>query len=142
MKLPAQYFKIIINELKGIKELINEATTPDDKLYFFSASFGIINRIMNLHYDPLLVFIHQILQNVHMTMTQRLASAKTGVGGIPNTFPTAFMDSLANNFSELINAFENNDENQIREVLEKFTNLSYATTGNGFYLLLLGKLPI
>ena len=141
MNIPDHYFELILNEFIEIQKLCDEAKSPEDKLYFFSASYGIINRIMNFHCEPLLIFMHQILQNVQNTMSQRLSSPKTP-GSISNSLPSELFDSLFSYFSKLILEFEKKDENKIREVLEKISNLSYATTGNGFYLYLRGKLAI
>ena len=91
MNLPEQYFELILKELNESKELVDEATSIEDKLYFFSSSFGIINRVMNFHYDPLLVFIHQALANAHTNISKRMNSPhKPGV--VSMSIPNAKFD--------------------------------------------------
>lgn len=141
MKIPEKYYEIILNEFKDVEKLAKEATNIDDKLYFFSASFGVINRVMNFHYDPLLVFIHQVLQTTHQSLLQRFSAPKIP-GSISNIVPDEMINSLFKNFSQLISEFEKKEDQKIREVLQKFSILSYATTGNGYYLYLKEKLII
>ncbi len=142
MKIQEEFYEIILEEFKNVSKLCNDTNLlPEDKLYFFSASYGVINRIMNFNCEPILIFIHQILQSTHQAFAQRL-SQRLMPGIISNSFPDVFWDKLFLYFSELISAFENKDENKIREILEKFSNLGYATSGNGFYLFLNEKLKI
>jgi len=141
MNIPDNYFDLIVNEFKEVEKLCEEAKSPDDKLYFFSASYGIINRVMNFHCEPILVFMHQMLQTSHQMVAKRLATPKN-MDNISNSLPNEIFESLFSYFSLLIKEFEKKDENKIREVLEKFSNLSYATSGNGFYLYLRGKLLV
>ncbi len=58
MNVPEEFMKMIIDEFGSIEEMFNENPSIDDKLYFFSGSFGVINRVMNFHTDPTLIFIH------------------------------------------------------------------------------------
>ncbi|NOY08478.1 MAG: hypothetical protein GXP33_06525 [Spirochaetes bacterium] len=141
MNIPDNYRKMIIEELESIEKLCKEASAFEDKLYFFSGSFGILNRIMNFYTDPTLIFMHQVLQTTHQAFFQRI-NTKTIPGVIYNTIPESFIDSLFLYLSELRAAFEENDQNKIWQVLEKFSVLTYATTGNGFFLYLRGKLKI
>lgn len=141
MNIPDDYLKIIVNEFKEVEQLCKSAVAPEDKLYFFSATYGILNRVMNLHYDSILIFSHQILQAVHQTLAQRLSTATTN-SPVSSSVPTIMLDSLTVYLPELTSAFEERDDNKIRAILEKYNTLSYATSGNGFYLLLKGKLQL
>ncbi|MCK4906075.1 MAG: hypothetical protein KAS64_00915 [Spirochaetes bacterium] len=141
MNISDQYFELILNELKEVQKLCSDANSPEDKLYFFSASYGILNRVMNFYCEPTLVFMHQILQATHQAFSQRLSMPKKAET-ISNSFPNKMWESLFSYFSLLILEFEKKDENKIREVLEKFSNLSYSISGNGFYLYLREKLVI
>jgi hypothetical protein len=141
MKISDSYHDIILNEFNEVEKLCNEASSPDDKLYFFTASFGVINRIMNLYCDPTLIFMHNILKDAHQAIANRLTISKNPEN-ISSSLPKDMWDSLFYYFSELKLAFEKKDEVKIREVLEKFSNLIYATSGNGFYLYLRKKLVL
>ena len=141
MNIPSQHYKTILEEFNKISQLCNDAKYLEDKLYFFSASFGIINRVMNFHCDPLLVFMHHILQTTHQGFVQRISQFQNP-NLISNNIPDIFWDKLYLYFLELIKSFENKDVENIREILEKFTYLTYATTGNGFYLFISKKLTL
>lgn len=141
MKIPDNYHQLILNEFKEVEKICSEVKIPEDKLYLFSACYGIVNRIMNLHYHPTLVFMHQILQSTHQIMTQRLTAPRVP-GSVLNNIPDEMVTALFSYFSQLITAFENKSEAEIREVLEKFSNLTYVATGNGSYLYLRGKLVL
>ena len=128
MNIPDHYFELILNELIEVQKLCDEAKSSEDKLYFFSASYGIINRVMNFHCEPLLVFMHQILQIAHQTMSQRASSPKTP-GSISNSLPNELFDSLFSYFSKLVLEFEKKDENKIEvfvKILKKEENLLLA----------------
>lgn len=139
MKITEESYNIILKEFKEIENLCKDALSPEDKLYFFSASFGVVNRVMNFESDSILIFIHQILHTAHQTISQRLNSPKRD-GVVSTSLPDEMWDALYDYFSELVSAFEKKNVNTIYMVLEKFAKLSYATTGNGFYLYLSGKI--
>lgn len=140
MNLPDEYHKILLDEFEKILTQCNNVPLLEDKLYFFSASYGITNKIMNLHCEPILIFMHQILNSVYNGFIQRLSLKPAQA--ISRSIPDIFVESLFSYFSELISAFKDKDEVKIREVLEKFTNLWYATNGNGFYLFLNKKIKL
>jgi hypothetical protein len=143
MKIPNNFHEIILKEFNEIEKLCSETDSIEDKLYYFSASYGIVNRIMNLYCDSTLVFMHQILQTTCQSLVQRLANSKVQMPTIiSSAFPNEMIAALLLSFSELRLAFEKKDEDGIRKVLEKFSNLTYATTGNGYYLYLQKKLLI
>lgn len=139
MKLSNEYHEIILNEFYEIERLWNESEILIDKLYFFSASFGIINRVMNLQYEPILAFMHQILNGVHQAVSQRLASHSPTKSG---EFPPEMIDAMMTSFLNLRDAFEAKNDERMWKALEKLSNLTYATTGNGFYLYLQGKIVL
>lgn len=141
MNISDQYHQMIVEEMKEVEKMYSDAKSPEDKLYFFSAIYGIINRVMNFQCDSLLVFMHQILQVVHQAISQRFTGPNIP-GAVSSSIPNEFWVSLLSYLLELRLAFENKDDDKIREVLEKFSNLWYATSGNGFYLYLRGKLVI
>ncbi len=141
MNISDNYYEIILNELKQVQKNCNETKNPNDKLYFFSASFGILNRVLNLECHSILVFMHQVLNQLHQAVNHRLQTP-SAPGSIANAFPTELWDKIFSTYGELIDNFEKKDEDAIRKSLEKLTLISYATTGNGYYLYLQKKLSI
>ena len=139
MTLHEEYRRIIIGDLNKAIEMAKTVEYPEDKMYFFSISFASIQRIINLQYNQTLVFVHQILQSTHQSIMQRLATRSHLVSqGTPESFielPFIYLNNLLQAISE-------NSENRIWSVLEEFSQLWYATSGNGFYLFLDGKMNL
>jgi len=129
---------IIVNEFTDIIELIDSSTILEDKLYYFSAGYGVINRIMNLQNDPTLIFMHQVMQNCFQSMSQRIAArTKPNISG---DVPQEMIDQLFSLFKELKIAFQIKDKIRIWEILQRFSILSYAMSGNGYYMYLRKKI--
>jgi hypothetical protein len=142
MEIPKEYFDLTVRTLKRIEDQCKAATSGEEALYFFSASFGVINRVMNFHCDPMLVFIHQVLQATHQAITARLNAPRNPNNESFLGVPREMYESLLSYYHEFITAFESQVDSAIWAVLQKFANLSYATTGNGFYLYLTGQLSL
>ena len=51
----------IAKEIDFALQRMGDAVTAEEKLYYFSAVHGVINRVMNFQFDPVLVFAHQVL---------------------------------------------------------------------------------
>ena len=47
-------FEYVVGQMRAHKE-------PSRKLYFFSATFGAIQRLLNSEYDPTLQLVHLVL---------------------------------------------------------------------------------
>ena len=141
MKLKKEYKDLIVNEFKEILELCQNTGRLEDKLYFFSGAYGVLNRVMNFNCDPTLIFIYNVLVESHRTLSGRM-KAQNFTGTIYNSLPDEFVDAVFTNFESLISAIEEEDENAIRKILEKLSTISFATTGNGFFLYLREKLII
>jgi hypothetical protein len=131
-------YDIILNEFSDVIGLIDSTENLEDKLYYFTASYGVINRVMNLETDPTLIFIHQVLQNCFQAISQRLA-ARTKLN-VSSDVPQEMIEQLFSLFKELKIAFEIKDKIRIWEILQRFSNLSYAMSGNGYYMYLREKI--
>ena len=141
MRLPDHYRNAILDEFDQVCKLMAGTADPGEKLYYFSATHGVLNRVMNLHFDPLLVFAHQVLQTCGQGFSARLTQA---VG--PVELFRAHADVLFANLAEAVRdlraAVESDDDSQMRLVLQHVDLLGYATTGNGLYLYVTGKLKL
>jgi hypothetical protein len=138
MNISKENHEILLNEFKEINQMINSSEIIEDKLYYFTAIYGIINRVMNLQSDPTLIFIHQVLQNCHQAILQRLnGRVKQNVS---TDTPDKLIGELFKMLNEFINAFESHDKIKIWEILQRFSNLSYAMSGNGYYMYLRNKI--
>jgi hypothetical protein len=142
MNISNEDLKTIITEWDAVIKHMEETRSPGDKLYFFSASFGIVNRLMNLRYDRTLVFIHQGLQALHQSMQNRLNASRNAPNETHMAVPDGFIDQLATLLRLLSAALQKGAAQDVYAALEHAAELAYATTGNGYYLYLSGKLGI
>lgn len=141
MNLNDSHRTMVVDELAEVEKRMAEAKSAGDLLYFFSAAFGVMNRVMNFNCDPTLVFIHQVLQSLHQAVQARLA-ANTAMSGEHMATPDEFFVKMRGVVSALRNALRDDSQKDIYAALESAAMLMYATTGNGYYLYLTGKLKI
>ncbi len=139
MEIPSDLEKLIQDEFEDILNMINKSDSLEDKLYYFSASFGVIHRVMNIHYTPTLVFMHQVLQTAHNQFSNRLANIRP-TNSLSSSMPIELVDKLFLSFANLANSIKEGKLSSIYEALENISNVSYATTGNGFYLYIRNRL--
>lgn len=141
MNIAQEYKNLIVDEFEEIGGLLQKAKSPNDFLYLFSASYGILNRIMNIQCDPTLVFMHQILHALHQAMQARL-QATVANPLEPYPFPVEFLPKMGEIIENLRLAIVRESEPEICLELSRASNLAYATSGNGYYLYIRKKLQI
>ena len=139
MKLSKEMEKLFLDELSFVVTNMKKSKSPAQKLYFFSATYAMAQRIINIEYDEELNFIHNVLNGSYSIMNQKLAAISTGADmgvGIPeNTF-----SRIEEELEEIIKSIQAGKETY--PALQKISNISYATTGNGSYLYLKGLLKV
>jgi hypothetical protein len=139
MNLSKDKKSLFIDELNFVLQNMRATDKPTEKLYFFSAIFGVANRIFNIEFHSELVFIHNVFQaaynQINANMTQILQGQGIAIGIPSNVFV-----GLEIATEELITRISNNQE--IYPVLQKISELTYSTTGNGRYLHFKGILTI
>ena len=133
-----KYKDIIVKELEFAIRKIDQASTIEAKLYYFSAVHGVLNRILNLEYTEELLLAFYVTNETLKMFQQRHAGFKTGDIAVRLTEVQLLrLSEVTKEFLETIR----NDGN-IDEVLKKYVVLLYSTTGNGNYLLEKGVLKI
>ena len=139
MNLSPDMQKRFTDEVRFVITRMKKADTPTEKLYFFSAGYGMAQRIINFEYEPELNLILQILQMVYNTVNARLAAISTRQeAGI--AIPDGLFSRLEEALEEMVERIDNDAETY--PALQKMVNLAYSTTGNGYYLYLKGMLKI
>ncbi len=138
MKLSANNKNILVKEIRTAAEYMSKANNAQQKMYFFSAVFGISNRLMNLEFDPELVFIHHVTESTFKNINTNLMMMSQGQS-LPSIPPSLF-NKLEDALVQLANYIE--EGNPTYPALERISNLSYSTSGNGYYLFLKGMLKI
>jgi ABC-type protease/lipase transport system fused ATPase/permease subunit len=141
MNISNHYKEIIVEELKNVATKMKESNDITDKLYFFSAAFAILDRIFNLEFNPTLVLIHMVLQTAYFTISGRVEALIRGQDKVVK-IPERFFDSLQETILDIANNISKDDKNELFKNLQKIANLSYVTTGNGYYLFKKGMLKI
>lgn len=139
MKISEGNKKILVDEFKFIVKKMQLAEKDQEKLYYFSGSFGMILRVLNLEFDPTLIFIHHVLQTSHGTLNQTLQNILSGQERVI-TLPDNLFEKLTQELQQLSKMIE--QEKDVRPVLEKISNIAYFATGNGFYLYQKGLLKM
>jgi hypothetical protein len=128
----------LVKEIRTVVDYMSKVNTPREKMYFFSAVFGIANRIMNQEFDPELGFIHHVTNSAYNTINTTLLLVAQGQS-VP-TFPPPVFDKLEEALKDLATYIE--EGKRTYPVLERISNLAYSTSGNGYYLFLKGLLKI
>jgi len=131
--------KTIVKEINFAVNKMNENSAAEKKLYYFSAVYGMILRILNLEYDSDLVYTHFILSETHRAFSGRLQSNLKGQEKVIFLQEEHFK-KLSAITKELGKRIEKDED--ICDTLKKFAILSFTTTGNGYYLEQKGLLKI
>jgi hypothetical protein len=138
MNISESFKKMLIEEIYFVVERMNKSQNDTEKLFYFSAVYGIFQRIFNLEYDSDLVYAYVILRSTHEEFTNRLRSIQQGEAIIP-LFKDVFT-KLTDTTKELGEDIASNRD--FHHTLKKFVLLTYSITGNGHYLMQKGWLKL
>jgi hypothetical protein len=138
MHLSKSHKLALANEIRTAVDYMSKTNVAQEKMYFFSAVFGIANRIMNLEFDPELGFVHHVTNAAYTTINANLMLVAQGQS--VRTFPPQFFEKLQEALGDLATNIEGGEPTY--PVLERISNLAYSTSGNGYYLFLKGSLKI
>ena len=139
MNISDSFRKTIVDEFRYAAKKMKEETEAFRKIYFFSATYGIVFRVFNLEFDPTLVFIHNVLQTTYANIDNilhRIARREETVIQIPDRV----LENLAEAIEELSDEIERDGD--VAQCLQKISNIGYVGTGNGYYLYQKGTLRI
>ena len=134
MQLPPELHKRLRDELRLAVTKMSEADSPHQKLYYFSVFFGEAARVLNWHWDEELVLIWAITQHVHGSLMRCLQASAQGERVI--TLTKTYFDALTREAIALVEWIEKEgNKTELFDIAASLTEILYATTGNGFYLL-------
>lgn len=139
MDISEQFRLKIAEEFKDASTRMAEERSALGKLYWFTAGFNMAQRIMNLEYDPDLLFLFTVCQAAHKQIQGRVAALTTGPE-LGAGLPDGLFNQLRNLTSELGAAIEANAD--LTQLLRRVAILGYSATGNGFYLWKRGLLTL
>lgn len=130
LQISSSHLDMLVQEFHYAAAQMRLAELPGDKLYFFSASWGMLHRLFNIDYDPGLVFAHQVLVQAHNEIAGRLAAA------VPQAsifvIPSEVFQTLAACLDEMAGRWEASRD--IDDVLKVVAVIGYSCSGNGAYL--------
>jgi len=128
----------LLDEINFAADNMKKSDNPIDKLYFYSAVHGTVQRIFNLEFDPELVFIFNVFEYTFNAMNNKLNIPASK--GFPTSIPGDFFEKLEQCVRDLAEKIKADEKTY--EVLERVANLGYTSTGNGLYLHYKGDLKI
>jgi len=140
LKLPEPIGKRLASEFRFAADMMARSPDLPSKLYFFSAFYGELNRMLNQAWSRELSLAHAVLKLAYDVINGRMAAPTPEGVRIPPELPAA-LDRVANDMAELC-AREEIDGVQLSEILARAAELTYVVTGNGFYLYLKGEIKI
>ncbi len=123
--------KLILDEFEYVLESMAGTESMEEKLYLFSALYGVVNRVMNIEFDSDLIFLHHVLSAAHTAFSVRHDAMKNKKA-FPLHITKEIFDKLFLLIGKLYDCLKNNTE--IDEILKGLIVLAYTTTGNGYYL--------
>jgi hypothetical protein len=139
MNINDNFRDIIVKEINYAVNKMDTSSSGEEKLYYFSAVYSVIQRIFNLEYDSDLVYAHSILHETYNAFLQRLQAIRKG-GETLILLSEEHFKNLTAITKELAKKIE--EKKDINTTLKKLAILSYTTTGNGYYLVQKGLLKI
>jgi hypothetical protein len=133
----------IIEEINYVVPKLEDSTMhPVKRVYYQSAVHGVIYKVFNIEYDPNLIVLHNILQSTYQAFSTRIGRQMSGHD--PSVELTEeFFQRLAQYFNELSRLMANDQAEgaDVLPLIKKLSILTYATTGNGYYLYEKGTMP-
>lgn len=139
MQLSEANKKIISDEFRVIVQLINEEEDALRRVYYFSAAYGVVHRVINSEFNNELTLMHSVLHNTYLALDSRLKSIISG-GERVIELPSNALSVLSSALNELCDVISKDQD--IYEPLAKIAAISYVTTGNGYYLYRKGVLRL
>ncbi len=122
---------MISREIAYVRDRMKEAETPEKKLYYYSAVYGIIGRIMRLEHDPQLLFCHFVLNSTYNVLNQQITAIRAGAIQVPlaeDLFDK--VDTTLKSFQDHVTAKQDGD---LYEDLQSLVVTVWSVTGRGFY---------
>ena len=114
------------------------ATESDvDRLYYFSAVFGAAQRVFNIEYSPQVLHLFVVANWTHSQLTARL-QAEQGAHLMTPSMPKGMLEALTGIVREIAQRVR--EDQDFTDLLSEMCRVGYTSTGNGYYLLQVGKL--
>ena len=118
-----------------------EATTVHEKLYYFSVFFGETTRVLNWHWDRDVALIWFVTQHVHQAIVTAIQAMRIPEQVVRLT--PQYFDALTQATFALAAYIEHQgSDEELNQIMGRFAELTYITTGNGYYLYQKGQVSL
>lgn len=139
MKISDASKKIIVDELRYVADRVNREAEMPKKMYIYSGAYAVVNRILNIEFDPDLILMHAILQSSYTQINNTLNNIMTGAEKVITIHEGVF-GCLAQSLKDLADVISRDGD--ITTQLGEIAVAAYSTTGNGYYLYQKGILKL
>lgn len=129
MRIPDDLKKRLLVDFEFSIQKIQEEENIRKKLYYFSATFGIVERIMRLHLEPQLVLVHAVLNLTYNSLIGLVQGRERG--DIARELPPNLTEMLVEYLTELRDKLA--EDKDTYKTLEKILFLGYRASGPGYY---------
>ena len=129
MRIPDDLKKRMLVDFDFSIQKIQEEENIRKKLYYLSATFGIVERIMRLHLEPQLVLVHAVLNLTYNSLIGLVQSRERG--DIARELPPNLTETLVEYLTELRDKLA--EDKDTYKTLEKILFLGYRASGPGYY---------
>jgi hypothetical protein len=139
MEVPANLKAHVLDEFDQVLQVLRSGASLEEKLYYYSAIFGAIYRVMNIQPSNELIFVHHVLNTVHTAFQARLQAIKRDAER-PVMIEEPMVEKLVQLMEKLRESIALGTDST--DICKNLTVLAYATTGNGYYLYKKGDLVL
>jgi hypothetical protein len=134
--LQEELYQRLLREYRNAANKMKETPIPARKMFYFSVLYSETQRVLNWQWDRELVIIYTIMQHTHAQVNAGI-QAHAATQALPLDWQE-LLDKLTILTEEFTDCFEKQEN--IYDTLGKFAELSYASSGNGSYLLDKGEI--
>jgi len=129
LEIPEGFKKNLLSELEFTIKKMKEESDVSRKLYFFTATYGAIGRVMRYYPNNELTMAHAILNICYNQLNDRINRLKAG--DVVIQLPKNWSEQLIDYVSELKKAIQENRSTY--PTLEKIIEVGYLASGAGYY---------
>lgn len=134
MRLPPDVQERLATEYRFVATKMREENDPFRKVYFFSALFTEISRILNWYWDRDLVLLHWVLQGTHANLSARVQPTSAGRNLALATLLLEPLTQVAEGLATHM-ARGGKDDNRLYELIGRVAEIGYLSTQHGGYVM-------
>ena len=133
MQLPPDIQERLAKEYRFVATKMREETEPLRKVYFFSALFTEITRILNWHWDRDLILLHSVLQTTHSQLTPKVQPSSPGQNLQLASLLLGPLTSVAEGLADYME--QGDDDPNLYELIGRAAEIGYLSTQHGGYVM-------